>query len=551
MKKTIIYILCSLTVLLSGCFKEYEERYLFEDNRIEFEDAVTTSNTSGKAFPILGPIPAEEGKVVFRVNMTGKQASHDRIVNFRIVPEETTAVEGSDFALPHGREFTIPANSSFGYVEVELLPDGNGSPTVVLELLPTDDIKVLDRYHRIGLRYVYQMTKPDPSKIQEINDIKVYTDFVVGAQLNQNIGFLADFNTFNVYTMPGANVNQEHIDVMLLNGSTTGLNLLTPSSAGVTAFSSSSNIASDWTQRNSGTLLRISNPESAELNMFTNANSVSGLLAAYSYFSSIITTRPGYNATNDGPSERIRHVAPGDIIVYYSTERETITMFQVKETIVSNTGEMVADVKTGKFDPSSILNSGSLALGGYGTGGTHAKRGAYLVDLATIESYTIANLNSNNALRDGIDFASLWSSGGYANWFTIEALYDPVTYTGTWGARTTVIGQDWAVKNAGEFVHYENATEEEIQIVTNISTRNDLVAAFDYAKMEVVNRPGYIAADHGPNARPRRPAPGSIVFFKSTQPGRNLYAVIIVNNLTTTATNGQEIFQVFVKSHLN
>lgn len=563
MKRLIIYTISTLTMLLSGCFKDYEKRYLFDDNRIEFEDAVTNGNASGKTFPVLGPIEATEGSRTFRVNMTGAHVNYDRIVQFRVVPEESTAREGIDFALPHGREFVIPANSSFGYIEVEFLPTGSGSPTIVLELLPQDDMKVLDRYHMIGFRFLYPVTTPNPDQLQQINDIKVYTDFVLGAQLNQNIGFLADMEALNVYTMPGATANQALIDVMMVNSTSSGLNMMPPGTtdANLNAFASS-RPAIEWTQRNVGELMRIHSPAPEELSYFTNANSSAGLLAAHAYFSSIIATRQGYSSTNHGPSTRIRQIEAGDIIIYYSADREVITMFRVKDAIVSNTGEIVADVKTGKFDPGSILRSGALTIGGWSTGGTHAKRGAALVDLANIESYTQAQVTANTALRNNIDFINLFRGGTAlrTRFVTIEASPDRPSPGVTSGyGITNDIYDNWssAERNGGTFVHYQNATETEIQDVMDLLTRDQLVNAYNQAVANVPTRSGYSLAYHGAGSSVEsisQPQPNtrSIVFFKSNEPGRDLYAAIVVNSLTVDASNnGREIFEVFVKSHLN
>src|SRR5690606_7343423 len=145
------------------------------------------------------PLPAETGKMVFQANMTGTQGREDRKVKFRVVPEETTAVEGRDYALPHGTEFTIPARSSLGQIEIDILPDGSGSPTVVLELLPTDDIKIMDRYHKIGFRFVYLLTKPDPADLEAVNDITVYKNFVLGSYSNQNVGNFVDLTNYYIY----------------------------------------------------------------------------------------------------------------------------------------------------------------------------------------------------------------------------------------------------------------------------------------------------------------------------------------------------------------
>src|SRR5690606_4086973 len=113
---------CLALLMFSACFEDYEERYQFTDNRVEFQDAVINANSPGKTFPILAPLANDVGTVQYRINMTGEQQDVARTVDFRVVPEETTAVEGKDYALPDGESIAIPANSSFGYLALEVLP---------------------------------------------------------------------------------------------------------------------------------------------------------------------------------------------------------------------------------------------------------------------------------------------------------------------------------------------------------------------------------------------------------------------------------------------
>lgn len=551
MKRLMIYTICTLTILLSGCFKDYEERYLFDENRLEFEDAVINGNASGKTFPILGPVPAEQGKATFRVNMTGEQSNRDRVLSFRIVPEETTAVDGRDFTLPHGNEFVIPANSSFGFIEVDLLPDGSGSPTLVLELLPQEDMKVLDRYHKIGLRFVYQFTKPDPDKLQQINDILLYNDFLIGAHANQNIGNFLDLNTLDVYVRAGAEANTEYIHFGLMNGASTGLNLLTPNSTGWSAWSGWGDIPNTWDPANSGELMKIVNPDQSELDLFDDATSVADLLTAYQYFAATITTRPGYNATNDGPSTRIRHIAPEEMVVYYSAEQQLVALLRVKSTVPANTGEMVVDIKTGKLtDPENHLNLQEMAIETL-AGDLTSPRG--LVNLADFSMYGLGDATSPTR-RTSTDFAYIWSTAtgtNFGNFMAMSASF------GGWASINNLITADppagWAAaeRNIGEFVHLENTTPDELLAAVRIKNRTEMIAAYEQAKIDVISRPDYDASFHGPGDRVRRMTPGSVIYFKSEAPGReSLYSVMIVRGLST-ASNTNRMMELLIKSDLN
>src|SRR5690606_14729016 len=129
-----------------------------------------------------------------------------------------------------------------------------------------------------------------------------------------------DLKTFNLYNRTGGQNKAADIDFGLMSGNTTGLNLIVPNSTRWSSFTGWGTLPTTWNPINSGTLLRISQPETADLNRFTNATSLEDLLRAYSYFSANVATRPGYSSTNDGPGDHLRQIAPGDLIVYYSTE---------------------------------------------------------------------------------------------------------------------------------------------------------------------------------------------------------------------------------------
>src|SRR5690606_35082179 len=275
-------LLCLALLGVSACFEDYEERYLFTDNRVEFQDAVINSNAPGKTFPILSPLANDVGTVRYRINMTGEQVDVARNVEFRVVPEETTALEGKDYALPQGESVSIPAGSSFGYLEMEVLSEGSGSPTVVFELLETGDIGVLDRYHRIGIRIAYPKLSPDPAQVETINDIQHFTNITFGSNSNQNVGNFIDALTGDAYIAAGADNNNAQIDFIVLRSAAgTEQNVLTPNNSAVTAWGATSHIPEEWTVRNDGALVRIADPTQAELEAYGNASSKAELLALY------------------------------------------------------------------------------------------------------------------------------------------------------------------------------------------------------------------------------------------------------------------------------
>src|SRR5690606_34852586 len=206
--------------------------------------------------------------------------------------------------------------------------------------------------------------------LETVNDITVHKNFVLGSYSNQNVGNFVDLTNYYIYTVDGANVNQGAIDMILLHSAGSNMNLFTPTSTRFTGWGSTKHIPTEWTQRNDGVLMRLPNPSIDELALFENASSVSDLLTAYSYYASTITDRPGYNSTNDGPATSIRQVDAGGLVVYYSVEREVISIFKVKAVEIASSGSLTMEAKTGQFDAGDMLNSGALTFGGWSTSGS-------------------------------------------------------------------------------------------------------------------------------------------------------------------------------------
>lgn len=355
-KIRIHFLILILSVFSVSCFKDYEERYLFTDNRVELQDAVINSSPLS-----LEPQNFDVGIVKYRVNMTGTQRSSDLKLPFRIVPEKTTAREEIDYKLPNGEFYTIPANSSFGWVEIEILEEGSGKPNIEIELLPDEEqeIKVMDRnYHKIGFQILYPSTPPNPDDIELINDIHIFNNITLGANSNASFGNYVDAKTGYVYISDGANNAQENIDFIILrSGAGTEQNILLPSTSNgnLTAWGNTKHIVNGdedkgiepWTVRNAGEIMRLPDPSSAEIDLYEQAMTKTELLSAYDEYLDNIENRPNYNSTNHGPSTRLREVSDGDLIAFKSADRDVVMLMLVEEVVDGATGYIKGQIKSG------------------------------------------------------------------------------------------------------------------------------------------------------------------------------------------------------------
>ena len=152
MRKTFaIFYMILLAGILTGCFEDYDERFLFTDFRVEFQDAVIRNPGAGLDYAIVATLGDNAGLQEYQVNLIGGLADADQTIPVRLVAEESTAVENRDFTFPEGSQVLIPAGQAFGKLKIsipELEPET--SVRVVFELQSTDVVKASANHKKIG-----------------------------------------------------------------------------------------------------------------------------------------------------------------------------------------------------------------------------------------------------------------------------------------------------------------------------------------------------------------------------------------------------------------
>lgn len=191
MKKILAIIAITGTVLMSGCIKNDPVTWK-EDPQAEFDATSWNANAVGLTYPIIGRIPGY-GRVAntsdstlrrlsrtirIRVNLIGAHSKTEETVGYDLFTPSpiftfsmpatisgqtpsapaatlavTDAVPGTHFAALSGT-VTIPANSSFGYLDLVVLPTaatpGSGS-FVGFKLNNNGSIKAAVNYSQLGL----------------------------------------------------------------------------------------------------------------------------------------------------------------------------------------------------------------------------------------------------------------------------------------------------------------------------------------------------------------------------------------------------------------
>jgi hypothetical protein len=202
MKKFGIFSLLLTVLALSSCIKNTE--VLYSDSKVEIDAATWNANAAGVTYPILGRIAKESGRAAsttfpadstlrrysqtirVRINLVGEQSAKDETVGYKtfdspiasiVFPATTlftspigtagrqepaaasatlsvlTAVAGTHYGVLSGK-VTIPAKSSFGYIDIAVLPQG---PTagqarfIGIQLDSSGSMRPFPNYDRIGL----------------------------------------------------------------------------------------------------------------------------------------------------------------------------------------------------------------------------------------------------------------------------------------------------------------------------------------------------------------------------------------------------------------
>ena len=190
MKKIIPFIIITVTsIVLSSCIKN--NPVILNSRHAEFDATALNSNAAGLTYPIIGRIPGYgrvsntldstlrryQKTVRLRVNLVGPQSSQSETVGYEIFTSPVTtfsmpatisgqtpsatgavltvtdAVAATHFTALSGT-LTIPANSSFGYLDLPILNPGPTAASgrfIGLRLNDIGSIKASFNYRELGL----------------------------------------------------------------------------------------------------------------------------------------------------------------------------------------------------------------------------------------------------------------------------------------------------------------------------------------------------------------------------------------------------------------
>ncbi len=156
--KKIKYILPALLLMIALAACNNDLNKTFSGTLIEWDDAILTTNATGRSFPIISLANSLTAGVTrtARLNLVGPQKATDVTVRVLVDAVNSTAA-ASSYSVANGGNVVIPANTSFGSLTLvtskftsSTAPIGN--VVFILDSTSTD-FKPSQNYRRLGFSF--------------------------------------------------------------------------------------------------------------------------------------------------------------------------------------------------------------------------------------------------------------------------------------------------------------------------------------------------------------------------------------------------------------
>ncbi len=143
-----LFLFLSVVVGTTACFED--SKVVFAGIVAEFNETVVRTPALGVNYPLI-VVRNGAGQLTTRVNLVGPQQPSEQVLRVTIDPASTAQPTNYRF----GGTVTIPANSSFGNLQFEVLNAASVPTTglnVVFVLDGNELIKPSENYRRVGFR---------------------------------------------------------------------------------------------------------------------------------------------------------------------------------------------------------------------------------------------------------------------------------------------------------------------------------------------------------------------------------------------------------------
>ncbi len=155
-----------------------------------------------------------------------------------------------------------------------------------------------------------------------------------------------DLKSRKTFDLIGASYEPERIDMFVLFGRNTRVNLILPSSNRIESFGEhfKVNIQEGWDSRNKGLLVNVGNTKEAQ-DKFSAARTLSDLTSWYTQAEQEIKKIENYQYRKNGPIDNLIRVEKGDVILFRSEGRGFCAVGIVQDVEESHQGNLVIEWK--------------------------------------------------------------------------------------------------------------------------------------------------------------------------------------------------------------
>jgi len=354
---------------------------------------------------------------------------------------------------------------------------------------------------------------------------------------------LLDLGTGQRYTLAEGTEVPEKIDLVMLWGSASGMNLIAPSNiARLNEWSAGQTINNTWLVKNTTTFVRIKSSATTQAT-YDGIMRTDDLAEAYQNALNTVEQQEGYLESEYGPGPAVRNLTVGDL-VFMETEKQVRAVALVTNLATGTSGSLGLSMKIDVSKRTEIppvpaserieIYETELDRPGYDEG----KR---FLDFSTGTTYDLSAMTPQERHafhhQEKIDVVFLNSADkGSFNFMSP----DDEEWLASWSIGSD-LNANWLVKNEGVFVKMDASAKAD-SIFLHSYRKSHLRNAFSHALAEVDGQEGYAIDTHGPGKHIGSLKVGDLIFFKSESK-----QICVMAKVTAQASGGAGTIALAVK----
>lgn len=335
---------------------------------------------------------------------------------------------------------------------------------------------------------------------------------------------LMDIGEGKLHQLAPAGETPELIDFVMLWGSTSGMNFVSPiDMARLESWAAGVTINENWLVKNATTFIKLSSSD-AHHQIYENIDQAADIKPAYDHALSIVDQQEDYDINQHGPGLSLRFVSPGDI-VFFKTSKDVYAVARVMNLNTGTSGSLSMVFKIdlrAKKQVQPVAASEKIDMYNVTLNRPGYLNGQRYWNVSDGETYQVASGASYNEHafynQEKIDLV-FFNNSNYGNFNLVSPHAEE--RLSNWGTGQD-INEDWLVKNEGELLKIEASAFAD-SIFLNSYTKSLLTEAYN----QVLSS----SNDENSGLHVSDLKQGDLIFFKSSS--KNILAMMQVTAHTS------------------